>query len=921
MAGGSEQKERKRGAVIVLSSDSDSDEAVLEERLQTRVQPVFDFSDSSSDERALNAILGKTAALKKASAAAAKRPAHKLKRTPEKRKRAVSRVLESTSSSSSEEGEDAGSDDSFSLLFSDRACSGKQRRAASPRMNRRQRSPRKRSHGASGSRAKDTAREKEARVLAASVGMEEMEDDIDEFPSPRRPLLKRRLTSNGKRSPLTRRVAPDTKAAVSQSPDHPAEPAVISLVEESDESPSSVSAGTKRPPSSQPSESAALKRQKTDPAARLSTSQSSVRKSISDFFPKSSQDEHAPDGLLPLSPALPEVKRAVSMFSLKVSSSESQPSVSVATPRRPEGGELWIEKYAPKSVSDLAVRKDKLGTVRDWISRAMTGLAKGIAGTKRMLIITGPCGAGKTAMIKVLANELGAELCEWTDPCQYIWKDADENIMVPYESRMKKFRQFMIRSERLGSLSTENHAASPLKRLILLEQLPYAHDSTQRNAFNDVMKEFLATSSFPLVFILSDENFGKTSVNKVFTHEVVTSPYVHMIHVNPVVTSTMARVLKSIIMKESLAVPAEMLERIVENSCGDLRGAINALQFYSLKDYRPTEEGSEDEYDSSKRKTKKGAKKKKAKKKAKALRSAGKGASSKFGSMIGSRDMSYNLFRALGKICYNKRLETSSTLIPHSSQRYRKDLAFNPEKVLSLVHISDEVFTAFLHENYLRFFRDIDDATSAAEYISDADVLAAGLGFQAMSSPTIGSYVSSIASRGLLYSNRQPVERKFQPMYKPFLIKNTNDRQDNASVLTTLFVTHSMPPPNVQLYNSFITSPTTRNTEVLPFASRIAPTIPNAFTDGQRSCMQLFCRFSSRQANARLDQNDTDKFEEEFSGSTGAPVSQVNRNLCLKHRMALGSRAEQKEEDTGSLLSFVGGRFNEVLEVDDIQEF
>lgn len=40
---------------------------------------------------------------------------------------------------------------------------------------------------------------------------------------------------------------------------------------------------------------------------------------------------------------------------------------------------------------------------------------------------------------------------------------------------MKKFRQFMIRSERLGSLSTENNAAGPMKRLILLEQLPYAH--------------------------------------------------------------------------------------------------------------------------------------------------------------------------------------------------------------------------------------------------------------------------------------------------------------------------------------------------------------------------------------------------------------------------------------------------------------
>lgn len=93
----------------------------------------------------------------------------------------------------------------------------------------------------------------------------------------------------------------------------------------------------------------------------------------------------------------------------------------------------------------------------------------------------------------------------------------------------------------------------------------------------------------------------------------------------------MGRVLKSIIMKENLAAPAEMLERIVENSCGDLRGAINALQFYTLKDYRPAEEEEPDSGEESAQKQKKKGAKKKAKKKPKALRSAGKGASTKFG--------------------------------------------------------------------------------------------------------------------------------------------------------------------------------------------------------------------------------------------------------------------------------------------------
>ena len=35
----------------------------------------------------------------------------------------------------------------------------------------------------------------------------------------------------------------------------------------------------------------------------------------------------------------------------------------------------------------------------------------------------GPCGCGKTAVLGVLARELGFELCEWRAPVPVLWND------------------------------------------------------------------------------------------------------------------------------------------------------------------------------------------------------------------------------------------------------------------------------------------------------------------------------------------------------------------------------------------------------------------------------------------------------------------------------------------------------------------
>jgi cell cycle checkpoint protein len=42
-----------------------------------------------------------------------------------------------------------------------------------------------------------------------------------------------------------------------------------------------------------------------------------------------------------------------------------------------------------------------------------------------MLILTGPSGSAKTALLRVLANELGFSIMEWINPAAVVWKDAN----------------------------------------------------------------------------------------------------------------------------------------------------------------------------------------------------------------------------------------------------------------------------------------------------------------------------------------------------------------------------------------------------------------------------------------------------------------------------------------------------------------
>lgn len=67
--------------------------------------------------------------------------------------------------------------------------------------------------------------------------------------------------------------------------------------------------------------------------------------------------------------------------------------------------------------------------------------------------------------------------------------------------------------------------------------------------------------------------------------------------------------------------------------------------------------------------------------------------------------------------------DTSCLLPAHLSHCHRRPLLMEPEVIMEHCQTRGDIFTAFLHQNYLDFSPDLACVTNASAYLSDADFL------------------------------------------------------------------------------------------------------------------------------------------------------------------------------------------------------
>lgn len=488
------------------------------------------------------------------------------------------------------------------------------------------------------------------------------------------------------------------------------------------------------------------------------------------------------------------------------SSKEQQPntkcsktSSSKSSSQRSENEKLWVNKHAPSCVDDLAVNKKKVANVREVLERSFARSRHPGRGAQ-IILLTGETGTGKSATLRLLANELHAELKEWVSPAadQFVTKEqllvsADDSL--PFQSQWSKFCEFLFRANRYSSLSLSSGDSQEQRKIIVIEDFPHVF-TRNIDSFHSVLRRYCLHGRCPLAFILGSSESSNLE-HLLFPKSLQTELHIEVISFNAAAPTLLSKMLLKIANQESashcssIRMPdAEVIEDLVAASHGDIRAAINALQFYcqiSANDVTRVNYGqtsqSKRKYDRKSKATKTAAGK------TKKSRTVNESDSS-----ISGRDFMLTLFHAVGKVLHCKRdtvTSPSDDLLPeHLSDMRRRLLLVNPEDVADKVHLTSEQFVAFIHQNFIDFHANIDDVVSAASYLSDCETLTTNWATR----PLLQSYCMSVATRGCLFSMPNgPTAVGWKPLHKPQITDITRKINDQITSTHDLFASHRLP--------------------------------------------------------------------------------------------------------------------------------
>ncbi|KOM32196.1 hypothetical protein LR48_Vigan01g175200 [Vigna angularis] len=358
--------------------------------------------------------------------------------------------------------------------------------------------------------------------------------------------------------------------------------------------------------------------------------------------------------------------------------------------QRSFGEELWVDKYKPNSLEELAVHKKKVEDVKTWFEERLKP-SKGVY-NNNVILISGQAGVGKSAAIHVIASHLGAIVYGWNTPTPVVWQEHlyNSGTGTQYTSKLDEFESFVERVRKYGLLLTSYTGDSKPPIILLIDDLPMTNGKSAFGRLKNCLQLLVKSTQIPTAILLTDcGNADSVDYN--------------------------ARCLEEL--KLSLESSGAS-----KTSGGDIRHAITSLQFFCLKpNLVHSLASSTCSHGSLKEENNKPDR-------------SDYGYSLHFG-----RDEALSLFHALGKFLHNKR-ETGVGI----------------EFVLDF--LDDEA---------------IDDAWTVSSYLGDADILLAKLRGMLCSyneaEGVLQSAAASIAVRGVLFGNSNPISSRWHAVRRPRL--------------------------------------------------------------------------------------------------------------------------------------------------------
>uniref|UniRef100_M3YSV4 RAD17 checkpoint clamp loader component n=1 Tax=Mustela putorius furo TaxID=9669 RepID=M3YSV4_MUSPF len=393
--------------------------------------------------------------------------------------------------------------------------------------------------------------------------------------------------------------------------------------------------------------------------------------------------------------------------------------------------EPWVDKYKPETQHELAVHKKKIEEVETWL-KAKVLERQPKQSNSHLLLLSSPW-ERHSVRIEELSEVMLKVEESWYNPDLFFFcKDVYVNVIsnessfhvFPYQSQIAVFKEFLLRATKYNKLQMLGDDLRTDKRIILIEDLPnqFYRDS---HTLHEILRKYVHTGRCPLIFIISDSLSGDNNQRLLFPKEIQEECAIANISFNPVAPTIMMKFLNRIVTVEAnknggnITVPdRRSLELLCQGCSGDIRSAINSLQFSSSK-------GENRLWP--RKKALSSIKSSAALSKSKQRKKTDRVFENQEVQAIGGKDISLFLFRALGKILYCKRAslaEIDSPRLPSHLSEYERDtLLVQPEEVVEMSHMPGELFNLYLHQNYIDFFVEVDDLVRASDFLSFADIL------------------------------------------------------------------------------------------------------------------------------------------------------------------------------------------------------
>ncbi|KAG0087209.1 Cell cycle checkpoint protein rad17 [Podila epicladia] len=403
-----------------------------------------------------------------------------------------------------------------------------------------------------------------------------------------------------------------------------------------------------------------------------------------------------------------------------------------------------------------------------------------------ILVLTGPAGTGKTAVLRMLAKELDLDIVEWINSVNE--SSLIRRANLPDQGDSKKSDSVDDGDDIFGNnpLMMEKKSCQK-KNIILMEDLPSVSASSSLKIFQDTILNFANTRSSiasVLVIVVSDA-FSKQSTELIFSsndnreqaYSIRTLLPKTLLDRLDSAKTFMTKAIKAIVDEEftgkkCYAPTPEEIQHLIQIHDGDIRAVINSLQFLcylplgSRESYRAAAmELEEDKYVDPELKVQQG------------------------------HDSSLDLFHACGKVLYNKRdwrtfmkYDPDFVKIPPQAtaeRKHRPALYFNPEKgLIEKLPVEPNLFVLMLHQNYTRHMFDIEECSTAMDYLCVSE--------QFSNPPTVNfaqmaqmePYMTSLAVRGVMFAPMRqgpPVDHRRKAWWPEYFNVNKTKRTNDES--------------------------------------------------------------------------------------------------------------------------------------------